>query len=205
MICVEHHTQALAVAYSCLLVPTVVLVSTQLPVSSMPAATGMYPGAQFEGLKPVLGASTCYERQLSGVSEEPILGLSPSFESPELLEFLDCPWQECHRKGRYGFTGRAHLSGHLRESYEEGQLLYPHEDCRDSIGRANRLFRRKADVTRHLKSTHNKTYLNCPKCKCHRKDFNGFTRQDHLVEHLRQYHQENIPKRHRYLREPGTH
>jgi hypothetical protein len=60
--------------------------------------------------KPALEASTCYERQLSGVSEEPTLGLSPSFELPELLEFLDCPWQECHRKGRYGFTGRTKIA-----------------------------------------------------------------------------------------------
>src|SRR5271170_7330030 len=44
--------------------------------------------------------------------------------------------------------------------------ICPHEDCRDSIGRANKLFKRKADVTRHLKSTHNKVYLDCPKRKC---------------------------------------
>jgi len=67
--------------------------------------------------KPAPEASTCHERQLSGVSEESTLGLSPSFESPELLEFLDYPCQGCHRKGRYGFTSRAHLSGHLRECY----------------------------------------------------------------------------------------
>jgi hypothetical protein len=56
-------------------------------------------------------SSTCYERQLS-----------PSFESPELLEFLDCPWEGRHRKGRYGFTGRAHLSGHLRECHGAASL-----------------------------------------------------------------------------------
>jgi hypothetical protein len=60
--------------------------------------------------KPVLEASTCHERQFLGVSEEPILGLSPLFESPGLLELLDCPWQECRRKGQNGFMRQAHLS-----------------------------------------------------------------------------------------------
>ena len=123
--------------------------------------------------KPVLEASTCYERQLSGVSEEPTLRPSPLFESPGLLEFLDCPWQECHRKGQNGFIRRAHLSDHLSEYHGEGRLFCPHEDCRDSTGRSNRLFKRKADVARHLKSMHNNAFLNCPKRKCKRKGLNG--------------------------------
>ena len=64
---------------------------------------------------------------------------------------------------------------------------YTHPDL-DLDGRPTRQFTRKADVARHHKSTHDKQYLDCPKRNCSRKGANGFTRQDHLVEHLRGYH-----------------
>src|SRR5947207_465943 len=35
----------------------------------------------------------------------------------------------------------------------------PHEDCRDETGQPNRRFSRKADVSRHTKTTHEKDYL----------------------------------------------
>lgn len=70
-----------------------------------------------------------------------------------------------------------------------------HEDCKDSSGRPNIVFSRKADVLRHSKTVHEKYYRDCPKRYCARKGINGFTRDDHLVEHLRGYHRENIPQR----------
>jgi hypothetical protein len=70
-----------------------------------------------------------------------------------------------------------------------------HQDCLDSNGRPIRHFTRKADVARHHKSTYERTFMDCPKHNCRRKGVNGFTRQDHLTEHLRGYHGEDIAKR----------
>jgi len=58
-----------------------------------------------------------------------------------------------------------------------------------------KLFTRMADLARHRKSIHEKQYIDCPKRLCSRKGINGFTRNDHLVEHLRGYHGESISKR----------
>lgn len=35
----------------------------------------------------------------------------------------------------------------------------------------------------------------CPVDDCLRKDNNGFSRRDHLIEHLRSYHNWDVPKR----------
>ncbi|PGG97331.1 hypothetical protein AJ80_09719 [Polytolypa hystricis UAMH7299] len=58
-------------------------------------------------------------------------------------------------------------------------------------------FSRSADLNRHYTTVHfpDPTRLDCPKPRCTRKGNEGFTRQDHLNEHLRQYHGDNIPKR----------
>ena len=60
-------------------------------------------------------------------------------------------------------------------------------------------FARKADLERHQTCVHKKNgpKLDCPKRKCARKGTQGFSRKDHLTEHLRHYHHEEIPKRSR--------
>jgi hypothetical protein len=59
-------------------------------------------------------------------------------------------------------------------------------------------FKRKADMERHCSTVHakseNKIY-ECDAPRCQRKGSNGFTRKDHLTEHLRNYHHCEIPKR----------
>ena len=50
-------------------------------------------------------------------------------------------------------------------------------------------------MIRHYNSVHEKKLLDCPMLKCSRKGECGFTRHDHLVEHLRGYHGEDIAKR----------
>jgi hypothetical protein len=75
------------------------------------------------------------------------------------------------------------------------QQFCPHPDCLDATGRPMRYFSRKADVTRHHNSTHEKQFIDCPRPRCNRKGENGFTRMDHLKEHQRGYHGEPIPKR----------
>jgi hypothetical protein len=51
-------------------------------------------------------------------------------------------------------------------------------------------FTRPADLVRHCATYHNYVAKNydCPRPKCHRVGEFGFTRMDHLNEHLRQYH-----------------
>ncbi|OAX82047.1 hypothetical protein ACJ72_03604 [Emergomyces africanus] len=58
-------------------------------------------------------------------------------------------------------------------------------------------FSRSADLSRHYPTVHfpESVRLNCPKPKCSRQGEQGFTRQDHLNEHLRQYHKEPVAKR----------
>ncbi|KAI9780681.1 MAG: hypothetical protein M1839_006622 [Geoglossum umbratile] len=58
-------------------------------------------------------------------------------------------------------------------------------------------FTRKADLERHIATIHkpNAPRFDCPLNRCHRKGEDGFTREDHLNEHLRNYHSRYIPKR----------
>ncbi|KAF9891750.1 hypothetical protein FE257_003231 [Aspergillus nanangensis] len=56
-------------------------------------------------------------------------------------------------------------------------------------------FTRPADLKRHEASVHNPVYQDCPVDGCLRKEANGFPRRDHLIEHLRSYHQWDVPKR----------
>ncbi|EXJ73332.1 uncharacterized protein A1O5_03092 [Cladophialophora psammophila CBS 110553] len=80
---------------------------------------------------------------------------------------------------------------------QEGDETNPSnsKDCLDEEGRPRKFFSRKADVTRHYKSRHDIKYIDCPKRNCERKGSQGFTRRDHLTEHLRGFHMEKIAKR----------
>lgn len=77
-----------------------------------------------------------------------------------------------------------------------GRPYCMHPDCLDpATGQPIKSFSRKADVGRHMKSQHEPKYIDCPFKRCTRKGDNGFTRQDHLIEHQRQYHGQDIRKR----------
>lgn len=59
-------------------------------------------------------------------------------------------------------------------------------------------FARKADLKRHYDQVHNPEsvrMLDCTEPRCHRRGENGFGRKDKLVEHQREVHKINIPKR----------
>jgi len=57
------------------------------------------------------------------------------------------------------------------------------------------IFTRKADLERHFATTHiSSVRFDCPMYRCHRTGEDGFTREDHLKEHLRNYHRKYIPK-----------
>ncbi|KAI1608995.1 hypothetical protein EDD37DRAFT_612296 [Exophiala viscosa] len=75
------------------------------------------------------------------------------------------------------------------------KLPCPHSDCIGRDGRPKKFFSRKADVTRHVRSQHQKTFIDCPRLRCNRKGTRGFTRKDHLTEHLRGFHMEDHAKR----------
>lgn len=65
------------------------------------------------------------------------------------------------------------------------------------VGGCESNFSRSADLNRHYTTVHfpDPARLDCPKPRCSRKGDQGFTRQDHLTEHLRQYHGDQLPKR----------
>jgi hypothetical protein len=65
----------------------------------------------------------------------------------------------------------------------------------DEEGNPKKFFSRKADVNRHIKSQHDVQWIDCPRKNCERKGPRGFSRRDHLTEHLRGFHMENIAKR----------
>ncbi|KAI9768806.1 MAG: hypothetical protein M1840_004620 [Geoglossum simile] len=60
------------------------------------------------------------------------------------------------------------------------------------------VFTRKADLQRHITTRHNPNppQHECPFKKCNRRGEDAFTRDDHLREHLRNYHKvTTLPKR----------
>ncbi|EED14584.1 C2H2 finger domain protein, putative [Talaromyces stipitatus ATCC 10500] len=61
--------------------------------------------------------------------------------------------------------------------------------------KCGRFFTRGADVKRHETSVHSPRPMDCPVKNCVRKGSIGFPRRDHLMEHLRTFHNQNIPKR----------
>lgn len=66
--------------------------------------------------------------------------------------------------------------------------------CQDD----KREFRRKADLERHVDSLHNRDqqpHIDCLEPKCHRKGQFGFLRKDKMIEHMRDVHKADIPKR----------
>ena len=59
-------------------------------------------------------------------------------------------------------------------------------------------FSRKADLQRHCLVVHNREQLELVDCQfpgCHRRGGFGFTRQDKMIDHMRDVHKEPIPKR----------
>lgn len=59
-------------------------------------------------------------------------------------------------------------------------------------------FLRKADVTRHVASTHDIKRIDCDVSDCSRKGVKGFARTDHRRAHMRDRHAMDIPKRGRF-------
>jgi len=55
-------------------------------------------------------------------------------------------------------------------------------------------FTRPADLKRHQSTVHAPVFRDCPH-DCTRKGRNGFSRKDHLIEHIRQFHRVPIKKR----------
>ncbi|ETN41279.1 uncharacterized protein HMPREF1541_03214 [Cyphellophora europaea CBS 101466] len=114
--------------------------------------------------------------------------------SPREKHYKPILFQQPHRHDQDRLSGSV-------EPVSTKTLLVPtkphciHPDCLDASGQPQKFFSRKADVGRHVRSQHERNYIDCPKNRCARKGDGGFTRQDHLKEHLRQYHQEKLAKR----------
>jgi len=74
------------------------------------------------------------------------------------------------------------------------QYLCLHPQCARTLTG----FGRYADLERHIAIVHNRSTLQLVDCTypgCHRRGEYGFTRKDKMVEHLRDVHKADIPKR----------
>ena len=67
---------------------------------------------------------------------------------------------------------------------------------RCSIPGCSKDFTRQTDLKRHFKTQHDapNKRIDCDFKWCGRTGEHGFTRKDHLAEHLREVHRQNIPK-----------
>ncbi|KAK2739392.1 hypothetical protein FQN55_009465 [Onygenales sp. PD_40] len=122
------------------------------------------------------------------------------YSHPSTQTFTDSSYQQqrqrspSHAGQDYMMAEQSSMSpsrssrGAVERSGSRYVCMYPH--CESS-------FSRSADLSRHYPTVHfpDTVRLNCPKPKCSRKGEQGFTRQDHLTEHLRQYHKEPVAKR----------
>jgi hypothetical protein len=96
------------------------------------------------------------------------------------MERIDCPYKKCGRKAENGFLRRDHLTEHMR-----------HFHNRD-IPKKHRRSVSQIDVEEEEVKG-----IDCPDKKCGRRAENGFLRRDHLTEHMRHFHNSDIPKKHR--------
>lgn len=71
---------------------------------------------------------------------------------------------------------------------QQNPVSDPKQRCHCPEKGCTATFSRKADVARHVRSTHFRQLMDCPKSRCSRVGNNGFARIDHLKEHLRGYH-----------------
>ncbi|OJD34618.1 c2h2 finger domain [Diplodia corticola] len=70
--------------------------------------------------------------------------------------------------------------------------------CKQSECAERKGFKRHTDLVRHMSTVHHREdqgKFDCVQRTCPRKGENGFTRKDHLTEHLRNFHLRSIPKR----------
>ncbi|KAK5731152.1 hypothetical protein LTR15_001090 [Elasticomyces elasticus] len=68
------------------------------------------------------------------------------------------------------------------------------------------LFARHADLQRHVQNVHNPEtiqWVDCQHPGCHRRGQYGFSRKDKMVEHMREVHKADIPKRSSGARSSG--
>lgn len=68
--------------------------------------------------------------------------------------------------------------------------------CLDPGCTSDATFWRAGDLARHYRTVHraNLERFDCPQLRCSRKGDHAFARKDHLIEHLRSYHGQNLPK-----------
>lgn len=104
--------------------------------------------------------------------------------TPPSGEQLRKPKSIRHLEGYKGYNRQA-----ARPSSKERRYKCKFQDC-PCLG-----FHRSTDLERHLQTVHSTQKLfPCVMKRCNRKGDNGFSRKDHLSQHLRDVHNLDIPK-----------
>ncbi|KXL43465.1 hypothetical protein M433DRAFT_961 [Acidomyces richmondensis BFW] len=99
-----------------------------------------------------------------------------------------------------GYTNPQCLQPSQQQQQQGHKSRYPclFLGCQGNSSDEAVVFSRAADLRRHIHIVHNRESLeliNCEVPGCLRKGLNGFTRKDKMIDHMREVHKKNIPKR----------
>jgi hypothetical protein len=90
----------------------------------------------------------------------------------------------------------------IRVAYSNNMLTEPNSTLYYCIWQPcqsqSKAFKRKADLERHIVAIHTRAtaeMIDCEHPTCHRRGEYGFLRKDKMIEHMRDVHKTNIPKR----------
>ena len=162
--------------HDCHTVPAIQTLTTA--VSSTPPLQHIHISHRSQaGRKPSLPSKLLYLfDHVSTVRILAHMGRVYSF-SRQLLSFLSSPFQTLL------------LTRHLSRAPKSYPCLHPGCPSRAQFTRA-------ADLERHHKTVHFvEKKLDCPERWCGRVGDHGFTRRDHLIEHQRSFHMQDVPKK----------
>ena len=81
------------------------------------------------------------------------------------------------------------------EPEDRGEFQPPPRHCLYAEGNSTKPFAHKADVGWRIRIAHERRYIDCSRKNCIRKGDQGFTRNDHLRKHRKQFHLEAMPKK----------
>jgi len=149
--------------------------------------------------------SYAYDSGISyDINGQPMAQSWPSWHSLQTQQLVQ-PYPNYWSKPLNEYGGNAMLStddtmSPQSEESETKPVKHTSKKFKCDFDGCNSAFARKADRDRHKFCVHNKgtsEKKDCPEESCTRKGEHGFTRTDHLTEHLRNFHHREIERRRR--------